>query len=226
MSTDAAAEAEELDAAARALGVVLTPDARSRLTHYLDLLERWNRAYNLTAVRDRAGMRVQHVYDCLAVVPPLRREQPGGGRVLDVGSGGGLPGAIIAITAPEFSVTCVDAVGKKAAFVQQVAGALGLSNLASAHGRVESGSLGWFDIVAARAYASLGDLVGSTRAAMAPGTRWMAMKGRVPDDERAALPDDVEVFHVEHLQVPKLNAERCIVWMRPKLRYPPDPPAG
>lgn len=203
------------------LGLTLDEHACSRLTRYLDLLERWNRAYNLTAVRDRPSMRVQHVLDCLAVVAPLRRQCRGGGRLLDVGSGGGLPGVVIAIAVPEFDVTCIDAVGKKAAFVQQVAGSLELSNLRGVHGRVESDIAGHYDVITSRAFASLADFVATTRDRLTPGGCWAAMKGREPADEIAAVPADVEVFHVEHLEVPGLPAERCIVWMRPKLRYAP-----
>lgn len=208
-------------ASAAQLGLTLDERACGRLTRYLDLLERWNRAYNLTAVRDRPSMRVQHVLDCLAVIAPLRRQRPGGGRLLDVGSGGGLPGAVIAITAPEFDVTCIDAVGKKAAFVQQAAGSLELPNLRGVHGRVESGLAGEYHVITSRAFASLADFVVATRERLAPGGCWAAMKGREPADEIAAVPADVEVFHVEHLEVPGLFAERCLVWMRPKLRYPP-----
>lgn len=203
------------------LGLTLDERACGRLTRYLDLLERWNRAYNLTAVRDRPAMRVQHVLDCLAVIAPLRRQCPRGGRLLDVGSGGGLPGVVIAITMPEFDVTCIDAVGKKAAFVQQAAGILDLPNLRGFHGRVESDLAGHYDVIASRAFASLADLVGATRDRLAPGGCWAAMKGRIPTDEIRAVPADVEVFHVEHLEVPGLSAERCFVWMRAKLRYPP-----
>lgn len=208
-------------ASAAQLGLTLGERACSRLTRYLDLLERWNRAYNLTAVRDRPSMRVQHVLDCLAVIAPLRRQCPGGGRLLDVGSGGGLPGAVIAITAPEFDVTCIDAVGKKAAFVQQAAGSLELPNLRGVHGRVESGLAGEYHVIISRAFASLADFVAATRERLAPGGCWAAMKGREPADEIAAVPPDVELFHVEQLEVPDLSAERCLVWMRPKLRYPP-----
>ena len=192
----------------------------ARLEAYLAMLERWNAVFNLTAVRDREAMRLRHLADCLAVVAPLRRELSGltGGssasrRILDVGSGGGLPGVILALAEPAWQITCVDAVGKKAAFIQQVASELGLPNLSAVHSRVEKLQLPPFDAVVSRAFASLGDFVRWTRHALAPGGRWMAMKGRNLRDEARDLPPGVQVFHVEPLQVPGLEAERCLVWL-------------
>ena len=194
----------------------MTPEIDQRLDTYLALLAKWNAAYNLTAVRDPAQMRVQHLADCLAVVEPLRRRlgpQPTA-RILDVGSGGGLPGVVLAAAEPGWDVTCVDAVGKKAAFVRQVAGALGLPNLHAEHARVEALRAHRFDVITARAFASLGELARLTRPLLAPQGVWMAMKGKRPDDEIAALPSDVEAFLVEPLNVPGLDAERCLIWMR------------
>jgi 16S rRNA (guanine527-N7)-methyltransferase len=133
-----------------------------------------------------------------------------------VGSGGGLPGAVIAVLNPAIDVTCVDTVGKKAAFVQQVAASLRLRNLHSQHARVEQMKAAAFDVVTSRAFASLTDFVALTRQHLAPAGVWLAMKGKDPVDERAALPVDIDVFHVEQLTVPGLDAERCLVWMRPK----------
>jgi 16S rRNA (guanine527-N7)-methyltransferase len=185
------------------------------LSRYLDLLQRWNGTYNLTAVRDRAGMLTQHLADCLAILPSLQRHAPEG-RLLDVGSGGGLPGVVVATLLPRWEVTCVDAVAKKAAFVRQVAGTLGLPNLHAVHGRVESLQSPPFDLITSRAFASLADFIALTRQHLAPGGAWVAMKGRVPDDEMAALPTDVHVFHVEPLHVPGLDAQRCLIWMQPR----------
>jgi 16S rRNA (guanine527-N7)-methyltransferase len=185
----------------------------ARLDAYLALLQRWNATYNLTAVRDPAAMRVQHLNDCLAVVEPLRRACPAG-RVLDVGSGGGLPGVVLAVLNPHWQVTCVDAVGKKVAFVQQVAAELGLANLRAEHGRVEGLKLPPFQAITARAFSSLADLVRLTGRHLAPHGVWMAMKGQRPEDEIAALPGSVDVFHVEPLGVEGLEAARCLVWMR------------
>jgi 16S rRNA (guanine527-N7)-methyltransferase len=188
-----------------------------RLEAFLVLLARWNAAYNLTAVRDPAQMRIQHLADCLAVLPALRRHGDGRAmRVLDVGSGGGLPGVVLAISEPSWDVTCVDAVGKKAAFVRQVAGELALPNLHAAHARVEALEALPFDVITSRAFASLAEFVRLTRPLRAPSGVWMAMKGKRPDDEIAALPDDIEVFHVERLEVSGLDAERCLIWMRPR----------
>ena len=210
-------EADRLAACAAQAGVGLSPAQTSRLLQYLDLLERWNATYNLTAVRRREDMLVQHLVDCLAIVPALERRLSSGGRVLDVGSGGGLPGVVLATVLPALTVTCVDAVGKKAAFVRQVGGALGLSNLLAVHARVETlPATPTFDLVTCRAFSSLADLVRLTAALLSPGGCWLAMKGREPAEEIAALPADVEVFHVEHLQVPDLEAERCLVWIRPR----------
>ncbi|MBP7352409.1 MAG: 16S rRNA (guanine(527)-N(7))-methyltransferase RsmG [Comamonas sp.] len=191
------------------------------LMAFLDLLQKWNKVYNLTAVRDPQEMMTHHLLDSLAAVPALRRHvaslgrQPGE-RVaqLDVGSGGGLPGVVFAVCCPEVDVHCVDTVAKKAAFLQQAAVSLKLPNLKGIHARVES-LKGPYDIVSCRAFASLIDFTTWSRAAIAPQGIWFAMKGKQPDDEMAALGADVQVFHVEHLQVPGLDAERCIVWLRP-----------
>lgn len=224
--------ADSLETALReglaALGLALPDAAVRQLLDYMAALERWNRVYNLTAVRAPAEMLTHHLLDSLAVVAPLRRhlglppvpaQAPQGlsaapVRVLDVGSGGGLPGVVLAIACPDLQVTCVDAVAKKAAFVGQVAASLRLPHLRGVHARVES-LAGPFDLICSRAFASLADFATWSRAALAPHGVWMAMKGRVPHDEMVALPADVEVFHVEPLTVPGLEAERCLVWMRP-----------
>ncbi|HET9822137.1 MAG TPA: 16S rRNA (guanine(527)-N(7))-methyltransferase RsmG [Burkholderiaceae bacterium] len=192
--------------------------ADPRLEAYLGLLAKWNAAYNLTAVRDPAQMRTQHLADCLAVVGPLRHRLGAGrpARVLDVGSGGGLPGVVLALAEPGWDVTCVDAVGKKAAFVRQVASELALPNLRAEHARVEALKAAPFGVITSRAFAALADFVRLTRPLLAPGGMWMAMKGKRPDDEIAALPADIGVVAVEPLSVPGLDAERCLVWMQPR----------
>jgi 16S rRNA (guanine527-N7)-methyltransferase len=199
------------------LGMSLSAEAADRLLGYLDLLQRWNATYNLTAVRDPDEMLTQHLADCLAVVTPMRQALSGVARprVLDVGSGGGLPGVVVAALCPDWQVVCVDTVGKKAAFIQQVALELKLPNLRAEHARVEKLAAGHFDLVTSRAFASLADFVRLTRQHLAEQGVWMAMKGKRPDDEQRDLPADVEVFHVEQLDVPGLQAERCLVWMRP-----------
>jgi 16S rRNA (guanine527-N7)-methyltransferase len=136
---------------------------------------------------------------------------------LDVGSGGGLPGVVLAICLPDVAVTCVDTVAKKAAFVQQVAVSLKLPNLRGVHTRVESLTEP-HQVICSRAFASLADFVTWSRTALAEDGVWMAMKGKHPQGEIDALPADVGVFHVEPLTVPGLAVERCLVWMRPKSR--------
>jgi 16S rRNA (guanine527-N7)-methyltransferase len=174
--------------------------------------------YNLTAVRDPEEMLVQHLFDSLAAVAPLRRHTGGRPvRLLDVGSGAGLPGVVFAICCPENQVDCVDTVGKKAAFIQQAAAQLQLTNLRGVHDRVEN-LVGPYDVISSRAFASLPDFVAWSGGALAEQGVWLAMKGKRPDAEMAELPEAAEVFHVEQLRVPELSAERCIVWMRKRPR--------
>jgi 16S rRNA (guanine527-N7)-methyltransferase len=203
-----------LRAGLAALGLALQDVQVARLLDYLDLIQKWNKVYNLTAVRDPAEMVTHHLLDSLAVVQPLRRQTKGKPiRLLDVGSGAGLPGGVIALCCPEIQVDCIDTVAKKAAFVQQAAAALQLSSLRGLHGRVEK-LTGRYDFIASRAFASLPDFVSWSSGALGEQGVWMAMKGKRPAEEIAALPPQVEVFHVEQLQVPQLDAERCIVWLR------------
>ena len=200
---------------AAALGVALSETQATLLFDYLALVSKWNRVYNLTAVRKPEDMLVQHLLDSLGVVAPLRRWAGGKAkRLLDAGSGAGLPGVVVAVLLPGFEVTCVDAVGKKAAFVRQVAAELGLKNLASVQARVEAMQGVAADAITSRAFASLRDFTALTRRHLGEGAVWVAMKAAVPAGELAALPPDVEVFHVEQLIVPGLHADRCLVWMR------------
>ncbi|MDE2413819.1 MAG: 16S rRNA (guanine(527)-N(7))-methyltransferase RsmG [Comamonadaceae bacterium] len=207
---------DQLRAGVQVLGLALDEDQITRLLDFQSLLQKWTKVYNLTAVRDPQEMLTHHLLDSLAAVAPLQRHlaQQRGARLLDVGSGGGLPGVVFAICCPELQVSCVDTVAKKAAFVQQAAAALGLKNLHGIHARVET-LIGPFDVVSCRAFAALADFTTWSRRALAPQGVWLAMKGRHPQDEIAALPADVQVFHVEQLAVPGLDAERCICWMRP-----------
>ena len=199
----------------QAFDLELSEAQQRQLLGYLELLGKWNKVYNLTAVRDPAEMLTHHLLDSLSVITPLRRHTAGRPlRVLDVGSGGGLPGVVIAICCPELRVDCVDTVGKKAAFIQQAAGALGLPNLRGLHARVES-LTDAYDVITSRAFASLADFSAWSRQALAEQGVWMAMKGKRPDDEIAVLPPEVAVFHVEQLTVPGLDAERCLIWLRP-----------
>ncbi|PIT72986.1 16S rRNA (guanine(527)-N(7))-methyltransferase RsmG [Limnohabitans sp. B9-3] len=206
------------------LGLLVDDERQAQLLAYMDLIAKWTKVYNLTAVRDADEMLTHHLLDSLAVIAPLRRElakldlaeQPSTSstfRLLDVGAGAGLPGVVIAITCPDVQVTCVDTVAKKAAFVQQVAATLRLPNLKGLHARVESLTQP-FDVVCSRAFASLVDFTTWSKSALAPHGVWMAMKGKHPEQEMAALPEGIEVFHVEQLLVPGLDADRCIVWLR------------
>jgi 16S rRNA (guanine527-N7)-methyltransferase len=197
------------------LGLRLSDAQHQHLLTYIDLLQKWNRVYNLTAVKDPEQMLTQHVLDCLAVVRPLNETAPLAKSLLDVGAGGGLPSVILAIACPELAVLAVDAVAKKTAFIQSTAHTLGLANLQAQHTRVESlGQI--FDVVSSRAYASLTDFVTTSRACLAPNGWWMAMKGVVPMEEITQLPIDVEAVKTQPLSVPGLDAHRCLVWMRPK----------
>lgn len=207
-----------LERGAAELGLVLGDRQIAQLLDYLELLGKWGAVYNLTAVRDPHEMLTHHVLDSLAVVAPLRRHLAGAGgrgraRLLDVGSGAGLPGVVVAICCADVDVTCVDAVAKKAAFIRQVAASLALPNLRGVHARVEALSES-FDVVISRAFASLADFTRLAANAPAPDGVWVAMKGRHPVEELAALPQQKQVFHVEQLAVPGLEARRCLVWMR------------
>jgi 16S rRNA (guanine527-N7)-methyltransferase len=203
-----------LRAGVEALGLTLSDAQIKHLLDYAALIQKWNKVYNLTALRDPADMLTHHLLDSLTAVPPLTRHTQGQPiRVLDVGSGGGLPGVVLAICMPELQVTCVDTVAKKAAFVQQVAVSLRLPNLRGLHARVES-LTDPYQVICSRAFASLPDFVTWSRSALAEGGVWMGMKGKHPQGEIDALPADVKVFHVEPLTVPGLDVERCMVWMK------------
>ncbi len=211
-----------LEQALPALGIALSADTITALLAYLELIQKWTKVYNLTAVRDPAEMLTHHLLDSLAALAPLDRQlkmlnKQAPARLLDVGSGAGLPGIVIAISRPDITVHCVDTVAKKAAFIQQVAVTLKLPNLRGLHARVES-LTDPYDVVSSRAFASLVDFTNWSGSALAEEKGiWMAMKGKHPADELAVLPPTVEVFHVEQLTVPGLDADRCIVWMRKRV---------
>ncbi|NIM40356.1 MAG: 16S rRNA (guanine(527)-N(7))-methyltransferase RsmG [Hydrogenophaga sp.] len=212
----------ELQIGLQALELSLDDEQVDMLLAYLALIEKWNKVYNLTAVREPTEMLTHHLLDSLAVVGPLLRETDGRPvRLLDVGSGAGLPGVVIAIACPQIEVTCVDTVAKKAAFLRQVSAELGLVNLHGLHARVESLSRGrgeeGYDVVTSRAFSSLSDFVQWSRSALQIGGMWMALKGKHPLDELLALPPTIDVFHVEPVAVPGLNADRCVVWMRERM---------
>jgi 16S rRNA (guanine527-N7)-methyltransferase len=205
-----------LDEALSALRLRATSEVRSRLLAYLALLLKWNRVYNLTAVRAPDDMLRLHLLDCLTVLPALDRHlaDANEARIMDVGSGAGLPGAVLAIMRSGWTVHCVDAIAKKAAFVQQVSWELSLPNLKSQHSRVEELEVAGHDVLISRAFSSLSDFVRPTVRQLSATGAWVAMKGRVPHEEIETLPIEVEMFHVEQLHVPGVAAQRCLVWMR------------
>jgi 16S rRNA (guanine527-N7)-methyltransferase len=223
MTADGLIEAgilQELSLGVEALGLNVAEAQQRQLMGYMALIQKWNKVYNLTALRRPQEILTHHFLDSLSAISPLLRHivktkgvPHAEIELLDVGSGGGLPGVVIAICCPNVSVTCVDTVSKKAAFVQQVAASLKLSNLRGVHARVESLTEP-FDIICARAFASLPDFVNWSIGALSDEGVWMAMKAKLPEAEMAALPSFAEVFHVEQLQVPGLSAERCMVWMK------------
>ena len=182
------------------------------LLAFAELLLHWGRTYNLTAIREPREVITHHLLDCLAVVPPLQRElaQSTERRVLDVGSGAGLPGLVIAIADPTIQVVCIDSVGKKTAFVGQAVASLGLRNVEVVHGRVEARRAACFDVIISRAFSSLAAFVNLTEHLLAPDGVWMAMKGKVPAEEIAVI-DPERLIHVEPLVVPELHGDRCIV---------------
>lgn len=230
-----------LQAAAQAMGWTLSDTARDQLLAYLAALLQWNRVHNLTALRDPEDALTHHLIDSLSAVAPVQRwlAQSGLGteplppagppraRLLDVGSGGGLPGVVLAICLPQLHVSCVDAVAKKAAFIQHVAAQLRLPHLRGVHARVQDLARtepGGFALITSRAFASLADFASWSAGALQPQGVWLAMKGKPPQeeiDELARRCPEVDVFHVEPLSVPGLEAARCLVWMR----HRPPPPA-
>jgi 16S rRNA (guanine527-N7)-methyltransferase len=208
---------QSLESAAASLGLSISNEQADRLALYCGLLQRWNAVYNLTSLKDVDQIFTRHLLDCLAVVTPLRRKlgpiDPV--RLLDAGSGAGLPGLVIAIMEPRIGVVCIDSVGKKVAFLQQAVVELGLRNISPQHARVEQYDGRDFDVVTSRAFASLSDFVRLTQSALAPSGVWMAMKAKTPVGEISAVSELVSVFHVEQIQIPRFPADRCIVWMRP-----------
>ena len=197
-----------LSAGLEQLSLVLSAEQQDKLLAFRDLLLKWNKTYNLTALRDPEQAISHHLLDSLAILPHV-----GAGPLLDVGSGGGLPGIPLAIAKPELSVSMVDTVQKKATFLQQAAIQLGLKNVAAHHARVEQMS-GQYAQISSRAFAEIGLFVSLTRHLLAPGGRWLAMKGVRPDEEIAALPADIVVDQVIPLHVPGLDAERHLIILK------------
>lgn len=210
--------------AAGILGLPLTEAQSLQLLTFMAHMQRWNKTYNLTAIRDVGQMLVQHLFDSLSVINPIAGRVAATGmartsgeplRVVDVGSGGGLPGVVLAIMRPDWSVHCVDAVEKKTAFLRQMTGVLGLRNLHAAHARIETLAPFDADIVVSRAFASLADFAILAGMHVAIGGQLLAMKGHEPQDEIAALTQETawRVDRIDLLRVPELDAQRCLVWM-------------
>lgn len=182
---------------------------RAGLLAYLDELGRWNSAYNLTAIRTPSEMVTKHLLDSLAVLPVIAAAVPAGARLLDVGSGGGMPGIPLAIARPDWQVTVLDSNGKKARFLRHLVRTLALANVEVAECRVEA----WrpaapYQAIVSRAFAALADFVAPTRFLLAPGGVWVAMKGKLDDAELAAVPAAVEIREIRALSVPGLPEER------------------
>jgi 16S rRNA (guanine527-N7)-methyltransferase len=206
----AAIDLDEGLAALAAAGVALPQEARGRLDAYLALLAKWNRTYNLTAIREPEQMITHHVLDALAVLPRL----PAGERlrVLDVGSGGGVPGLPLAIARPQWTIVLIDSNHKKSAFLQQAAIELGLANVEVITARVEDyESAAPFDVVISRAYSDLATFVETSARHLAAGGRLVAMKGVYPDEEIAQLPPGFRVLAAPALDVPGLGAQRHLI---------------
>jgi len=198
--------AEELQHGVAELGIALGADAQGKLLDYLALLHKWNKVYNLTAIRDQQQMVSNHLLDSLAAMPHLWE-----GRWLDVGCGAGLPGLVLAVAQPGWQFTLLDSNSKKTSFVQQAIIELGLGNVSVHCARVEE----WqpaerFDGIISRAFSDLGDFLRRTRHLLAPHGRWAAMKG-APQQELAGVPDGCRVERVIPLQVPGLHAARSLV---------------
>lgn len=183
------------------------------LGRFADLLLRWNRTYNLTAIREESEVVTHHLLDSAALVPMIGKIAPEAQTLLDVGSGGGLPAVPTALLRPDLSVHAVDTVKKKVTFLQQAQIELGLKNFRVHHARVENLRLSPFDVITSRAFASLADFTSLTEHLLKPSGVWLAMKGVVPEEEMAALPDFVRVREILPMTVPGLHESRHLIVM-------------
>lgn len=200
---------EQIKEGCRALHLDLDDEALSKLAGFVDLLKKWNRVYNLTAVRDPREMITRHILDSLVVAPFLTA-----GRLLDVGTGAGLPGLPLAIAVPELCVTLLDSNAKKLRFVRQAVADLGLGNVEVVQARMqEYQPARSFDMVISRAVASLGDLYRQTAHLVRPGGRMLFMKGTVPEQEIDEFQAGHDTLHIERLHIPGLEAERHLLWL-------------
>ena len=203
-------QAQQLRDGIQALGLDIDEAKQAKLLDYAALLQKWNKTYNLTALRDPAQTVSHHLLDSLTLLPYIEHAQT----MLDVGSGGGQPGIPTAICRPDLDITLLDANTKKTAFLQQAVIELGLSNVRVVSGRVEAVQDFQADIITSRAFAELADFVNWTAHLLKDGGRWVAMKGVYPEEEIAKLPDTVAVERVEALHVPGLDAERHMVVLK------------
>ena len=201
--------ADELANGIAQLGLELSAEQRQKLLDYVALLQKWNKVYNLTAIRDAGQMVSHHILDSLAVLPHLWS-----GRWLDVGCGAGLPGLVLAIARPDWTFTLLDSNSKKTSFVQQATIELGLHNVSVRCARVEDMPVNEkYDGIISRAFAETADFVGLTRHLLADKGRWAAMKG-APEQELQHLPGDVVVERIIPLCVSGLDAARCLVLLK------------
>ncbi|MFO7706176.1 MAG: 16S rRNA (guanine(527)-N(7))-methyltransferase RsmG [Halopseudomonas sp.] len=200
----------ELTEGAALLSIDLAPEQAERMLAYLQLLQKWNKAYNLTAVRDPDEMVSRHLLDSLSILPYVQ-----GDRWLDVGSGGGMPGIILAIMRPNTQFTLLDSNGKKTRFLTQVKLELGMANLTVVQNRVEvfQAELPFHGIVS-RAFSSLADFTQLTRHLSDSDTSWLAMKGQYPQEELAGLPVDFQVTDSAQLAVPGCQGSRHLLILR------------
>lgn len=202
--------AARLDRGLRQLELNLPAEAAPRLLAYVELLQHWNRAYNLTAVRDPLQMIPRHLLDSLAILPFLQLAP--GARLIDVGSGAGLPGIPLAIACPQLSITLLDSNGKKTRFLRQALAELGLDNVSVVQERVERYHPGQpYDAVTCRAFAALPDILNGCAHLLRPGGRVLAMKGMLPGQELSQLPKGFNVLACEVLRVPDLEGERHLL---------------
>jgi 16S rRNA (guanine527-N7)-methyltransferase len=198
----------QLEKGAAGLGIALSAEQLILLLDYQALLQRWNAAYNLTAVRDPSDMITRHLVDSLAIAPYVE-----GATLADLGTGPGLPGIPLAILAPEREVLLVDSNGKKVRFLREAIRSLKLARVRAAQSRVEEVE-SQFDCITARAFASLADMLGWGGHLLAPGGAWLAMKGRHPAEELDGVPPGFRVEAIHALAVPGLDAERHLVVIR------------
>ncbi|WP_163648039.1 16S rRNA (guanine(527)-N(7))-methyltransferase RsmG [Modicisalibacter sp. 'Wilcox'] len=195
-----------LDAGLTTLGITADARARERLLVLLGLLHKWNRAYNLTAVRAPEAMVTRHLLDSASILPAMT-----GPRVLDIGSGPGFPGLVLAILDPRLTVTLLDSNGKKVRFQRQAVMELGLTNVEPVQARVERFEVPPFDQVVSRAFASLGDFIALSEPLLAPRGEWLAMKGQACEEELAEVPDGVQLVERRILDVPGDDATRYLL---------------